>query len=149
MEVDASYIQYVLQIEYAGLSDFNVKLQLLGTDVIDASGMYFSGTGTVYLNADNFAPGMGTPFAMIAKKALILNGSTSLFDSRLDIEAMGMINLDETGYLIGLIADYSPFENWKFKIGLKKFIGDGEDPENRFDQMEDFSHLSLGLEFNF
>lgn len=149
MDVEASYVQYVLQVEYAGFSDVNLGLQLLGTDVLDASGMTFGATGTTDLTKDNFTPGMGTPFAMIAEKAVIVNGSTSLFDNRLDLEAMSLVNLDETGYLIGINADYSPFENWKFNIGINKFIGDDEDPDNHFSQMEDFSHVSLGLEFNF
>ena len=148
MEVEASYIQYVLQLEYAGLSDINLGLQFLGTEVLDASGMAFGAGGTTDLTKNNFSPGMGTPLAMIAEKAIIVNGSTSLFDSRLDVEAMSLINLDEAGYLIGINVDYSPFENWKFNLGVNKFIGD-EDPENQFNQMEDFSHVSLGLEFNF
>lgn len=148
-DVEANYLQYVLQFEYSGFSDFNLGMQYLGTSVLDVSGMHFSGMGTDDLTKDNFAPGMGTPFAMIAEKALIINGSTSIFDSRLDVEAMSLINLDETGYMIGINTDYSPFENWKFTLGLSKFIGDSDDPENQFAKMEDFSHLSLGLEFNF
>jgi len=148
-DVDANYLQYLLQFEYAGLSDINLGVQYLGTSVVDANGTYFTGMGTEDLTKDNFKPGMGTPFAMIAEKALIVNGSTSIFDSRLDLEAMTLINLDETGYLFGINADYSPFENWKLKLGISKFFGDSDDPENRFTQMEDFSHISLGLEFNF
>jgi len=79
----------------------------------------------------------------------LLYASTSLFDNRLDVEAMSLINLDETGYMIGIKGDYSPFENWKLNLGVSKFIGDSDDPENKFAQMEDFSHLSLGLEYNF
>jgi hypothetical protein len=105
--------------------------------------------GAEPLTKDNFTPGMGTPFAMIAEKALILNGSTSVWDSRLDIEAMSLINLDEIGYMIGLNTDYSPVENWKFNLGINIFIGDSENHENKFNQMEDFSHVRLGLEFNF
>ncbi len=149
IEVDAKYLQYVLQIEYSGFSDINIGAQLLGTDVVSASGMNVTSKGTELLTTDNFRPSMGTPFAMIAEKAIIVNGSTSLFDRQLELEAMSLINLDETGYLVGINVDYSPFENWKFNLGVNKFIGDDEDPDNRFNQMEDFSHVSLGLEYNF
>jgi len=148
-KVDANYLQYVLQFEYNGFSDFNFGAQLLGTEVLDADGMHITMMGAELLTKDNFTPGMGTPFAMIAEKAVIVNASTSLFDNRLDVEAMSLINLDETGYMIGIKGDYSPFENWKLNLGVSKFIGDSDDPENKFAQMEDFSHLSLGLEYNF
>jgi hypothetical protein len=148
-DVEAEYLQYVLQIEYSGFSDFILGAQLLGTEVLNAAGKYFNGMGTENLTKDYFVPGMGTPFAMIAEKALIINGSTSIWDSRIDIEAMSLINLEETGYMIGLNTDYSPFENWKINLGINKFIGDSDDPENKFNQMEDFSHINLRLEFNF
>jgi hypothetical protein len=86
---------------------------------------------------------------MIAKKALIINGSTNLLDDRLSVEAMSLINLEETGYLLGINIGYSPIENWELKLGVNKFNGDKDNPENSFTQMEDFSHLSFGLEFNF
>ena len=148
-DTDAKYIQYVLQFEYSGFSNINFGVQLLGTNVLSAEGTIFNGQTPVPLTKDNFIPGMGTPFALIAEKALIVNGSTSLLDDRLSIEAMSLINLEETGYMIGMNIGYSPIENWELKIGISKFIGDTDDPTNRFTQMEDFSHISLGLEFNF
>ena len=148
-DTEADYLQYVLQFEYTGFSDSNLGIQFLGTSTIIVDGLNFTGTGFVDLTKDNFTPGMGTPFAIITKKAMIVNGSANLFDNRLEIEAMSMIDLEETGYLLGINFDYSPIENWKLKLGVNKFIGDSDDPENLFTQMEDFSHLSLGLEFNF
>lgn len=146
---DATYIQYVLQFEYSGFSDINLGAQLLGTNVLSVEGTIFNGQTSVPLTNDNFIPGMGTPFAMIAEKALIVNGSTNLLDDRLSIEAMSLINLEETGYMLGVNAGYSPIENWELKVGVSKFIGDADDLTNRFTQMEDFSHISLGLKFNF
>ena len=148
-DVDANYLQYVLQVEYAGISDINLGLQYLGTTVLDARGKYFNGMGTEDLTTNNFTPGMGTPFAMIAEKALIVNGSTNFRDDRISVEAMSLINLEETGYMLGLNVGYSPIENLKLKLGISKFIGDEDDPENRFTQMDDFSHISIGLEYNF
>lgn len=148
-KIKAEYLQYVFQLEYTGFSDSNLGIQFLGTSTIIVDGLNFTGTGFVDLTKDNFTPGMGTPFAIITKKAMIVNGSANLFDNRLEIEAMSMIDLEETGYLLGINFSYSPIENWKLKLGVNKFIGDSDDPENLFTQMEDFSHLSLGLEFNF
>ena len=147
---DANYIQYVVQLEYSGIFDINLGMQLLGTNILSVDGKITIGPmPPILLTKDNFTPGMGTPFAMIAKKALVINGSTNLLDNRLSVEAMSLINLEETGYLLGMNIGYSPIENWELKLGVNKFIGDADDPENSFTQMEDFSHLSFGLEFNF
>jgi hypothetical protein len=146
---DAKYLQYVFQLEYSGFSDINIGAQLLGTNVLSAKGTTFDGMATIPLTETNFTPGMGTPFAMIAEKALIVNGSSNFLDDRIEIEAMSLINLEEVGYMFGMNVSYSPIENWELKLGVSKFIGDENDPENSFTQMEDFSHLSLGLEFNF
>jgi len=146
---DADYLQYVLQFEYSGFSDINFGVQLLGTNVLTVKGTIFNGNMSVPQTKDNFTPGMGTPFAMIAEKALIVNGTTNLFDDRLELTAMSLINLEETGYMLGMNVGYTPIENWELKLGISKFIGDSDNPENSFTKMEDFSHLSFGLEFNF
>ncbi len=149
LNMEADYLQYVIQLEFSGLSEVNIGAQYIGTYVNRVNGETFTMQGVVPLTKDNFTPGMGTPFALIAEKALIINGSTNLLDDRLSIEAMSLINLEETGYLLGMNIGYSPIENWEMKLGVNKFIGDADDPENSFTQMEDFSHISLGLEFNF
>jgi len=148
-DTDADYIQYVWQLEYSGFSDINLGVQLLGTNVLSAEGTAFDGMAPIPLTETNFTPGMGTPFAMIAEKALIINGSTNFLDDRIEIEAMSLINLEEIGYMLGMNVGYSPIENWEVKLGVSKFIGDADDLDNSFTLMEDFSHLSFGLEFNF
>jgi hypothetical protein len=145
-EIIADYLQYVIQLEYSGFSDIMLATQIIGTYVNDVSSEYLKFTES---DKTDFTPGMGTPFAIIAEKALIVNGTANLMDDRLEIEAMSLINLEETGYLLGINFGYSPIENWELKLGVSKFIGDADDPENRFTQMEDFSHISLSLEFNF
>lgn len=149
LNMEAEYLQYVIQLEYSGFSEVNIGAQYLGTYINKVDGETFSPQGKIPLTKANFIPGMGTPFAIIAEKALIVNSSINLLDDRLSVEAMSLINLEETGYIIGINVDFSPIENWKLKLGINKFIGDADDPDNRFTQMEDFSHLSLGLEFNF
>lgn len=149
LKSNAEYFQYVIQLEYSGFSDINLGAQLLGTHINKTDGGTLTMQGVIPLTKDNFTPGMGTPFAMIAEKALIVNCSTNIFDDRLSVEAMSLINLEETGYMLGMNIGYSPIENWELKLGVSKFIGDADNPENSFTQMEDFSHLSLGLEFNF
>lgn len=151
LNMKAEYLQYVVQLEYSGIPEINIGAQYIGTYVNRVNGEIFSPQQgkAVPLTKDNFTPGMGTPFAMIAEKALIVNGSTKIFDDRLELTAMSLINLEETGYILGMNVGYSPIENWELKLGISKFIGDANDPENSFTQMEDFSHLSLGLEYNF
>ncbi|MEE9572379.1 MAG: hypothetical protein V3W20_04985, partial [Candidatus Neomarinimicrobiota bacterium] len=148
-DVSADYLQYVFQFEYSGFSDIKFGAQFLGTNIFSADGTTFNGQAPIPLTKDNFTPAMGTPFAMIAEKAIIVNGSGNFFDDRLEVSAMSLINLEETGYMLGMNAGYSPIEDWELKLGLTKFIGDADGRENRFTLMEDFSHLSFGLDFNF
>jgi hypothetical protein len=70
-------------------------------------------------------------------------------DDRLEIKGTAMVNLDETGYMISTSLGYSPWINWKFEMGLLHFIGDKNDEENAFSLMEDFSHLRVGMFYNF
>ena len=148
-DTNADYLQYVVQIEYSGFSEINFGVQILGTNVLSVEGIIFNGTTSVPLTKEKFIPGMGTPFAIITEQALIINSSTNILDDRLELNAITLIDLKEIGYMIGMNVDYSPIENWKLKLGINKFIGNTDDPQNIFTQMEDFSYLSLGLEFNF
>jgi len=148
-EIFVDYLQYVFQLEYSGFSNFIIGMQYLKTDIIDISNNYDEYMKMMQREMVNFKPGMGTPFAAFTNSAVIINGFTTFYDSRIDIETLTLINLEETGFLIGANCGYSPLENWELNFGIKKFVGDSDNPANRFSQMEDFSHILIGIDYSF
>ena len=149
-ETKAEYVQYVIQCEYRTASSFTIGAQLIGNHVLNAVGQTFdlATMGQTTLNTDNFTPGLGTPFAMIAEQSLLIVGSKTLFDESLELNYNLLINLDEKGQMIGVSAEYSFVENWFIDGSVSYFEGDGN-PQNRFEQLEDFSHFQLQLAYRF
>lgn len=150
-ETEAEYVQYVLQLEYAAPSDIQVTAQFIGNTVLKAEGqtLDFVTLQPTELTTENFIPGMGTPFAMFADRAVMVTASGDYWDGRVELRATGFINLDETGSMFGTGITCSPRENWKINLDLIKLNGDENDPENAFTRLEDFSHVNIGLEYNF
>ncbi|NOZ03003.1 MAG: hypothetical protein GXO92_00135 [FCB group bacterium] len=150
-EAEAEYVQYVLQLEYTTPLDIQVNAQFIGNTVLKAKGrtLDFTNFQPVALTTENFIPGMGTPFAMFADRAVMVTASADYFDGRLELRATEFINLDETGSMFGLGTTYSPRENWNIRLDLIKLNGDENDPGNAFTRLEDFSHVNIGLEYNF
>jgi len=147
------YSQYVLQVEYTTVNDLTLSGQFIGNKVLKESYNWFhslsSPRALVEFPTPDFNPGMGTPFAIFAEKAILLNSMGVLMDDRLELKGSTMINLDKTGYMVSVSAGYSPWLNWKIEAALVQFMGDKDDPENSFTKMEDFSHTRLGLYYNF
>ena len=102
----------------------------------------------VAINTDNFVPGLGTPFAMIAEQSLSIVGSETFFDESLELGYNLLINLEENGQMFGVNAAYSLIENWSIDGSVSYFKGD-DTPQNRFEQLEDFSHYQLQLAYSF
>ena len=61
------------------------------------------------------------------------------------ISLVGMIDLTQTGFMLGANIEYSPFENWMVTIGSSKFMGDG----NIFNALEKFSNTSIAVKYSF
>jgi hypothetical protein len=151
LDSKAKYIQYVMQVEYTGPFDIQFMGQFIGNKVLEADGevLDFETFQVIPLTEDNFLPGMGTPFAMFADRALMVTATGNFFDDRLEVLANGFFNLDEPGSMLGLGVSWTPFSNWGIVASLIKLKGDENDPENAIAKLEDFSHLNLGLEYNF
>ena len=145
------YSQYVLQVEYTTEDDIMISAQFIGSNVMKKRYDWYHSLSreSVDFPVGEFHAGMGTPFALFAEKAILINSSTIIMDDRLEIKGTAMVNLDETGYMISTSLGYSPWINWKFEMGLLHFIGDKNDVENAFTLMEDFSHLRVGMFYNF
>ena len=149
-ETEAEYVQYVIQFEYRTISSSTIGAQLIGNRVLNAVGKIFdlATMDQTTLNTDNFIPGIGTPFAMIAEQSLSIVGSKTFFDESLELNYNLLINLEEEGQMAGFSAEYSLMENWFIDGSVSYFKGD-DNPENRFEQLEDFSHYQLQLAYNF
>ena len=145
------YSQYVLQVEYTTEADIIISAQFIGSNVMKENYDWYHSLSRELVDfpVGEFHAGMGTPFALFAEKAILINSSTIIMDDRLEIKGTAMVNLDETGYMISTSLGYSPWINWKFEMGLLHFIGDKNDEENAFSLMEDFSHLKTAVFYNF
>ena len=151
----AKYLQYVFQLEYPAPSDRTLTAQLIGNKLLSISGENFDDKkepipGPIPAESNNFNMGMGTPFAAFSEKALFLSSQKKYFDSRFDVSIFSMIDLTQTGYMLGVILEYSPIENWEITVGSSKFIGDGkEDTHDIFSALEEFSNTSLAVKYSF
>ncbi|MCF6238180.1 MAG: hypothetical protein L3J79_05095 [Candidatus Marinimicrobia bacterium] len=151
--VDAQYLQYVFQVEYELANQIQLMGQMIGTEIVKAQGrtLQIGSTGLpsiLLLDQENFQPGMGTPFAIISDKVIIVSTMATILDNSLDLNAMVMANLEETGYMANLGSSYSIMESLKFEAALAYFIG-GDEEGNSFRELEDFSNLTLGLTYSF
>ena len=148
---DVLYSQYVLQLEYTTQNDLMLSGQYIGSSIIAEdikwlkSGNEISSSSMVI---PEFSPGMGTPFAMFSDKALLISSSGVLMDDQIDIQGSVMLNLENSGSFLSFGLGYSPVLNWKLELATTQFSGNGklQDP---FTLMEEFSHVRIGLLYNF
>ena len=148
---DVLYSQYVLQLEYTTQNDLMLSGQFIGSSIIAEdikwlkSGNEISSSSMVI---PEFSPGMGTPFAMFSDKALLISSSGVLMDDQIDIQGSVMLNLENSGSFLSFGLGYSPVLNWKLELATTQFSGNGklQDP---FTLMEEFSHVRIGLLYNF
>lgn len=149
--VEADYFQYVLQVEYEFANQVTFMGQILGTQISNADGLLMNPldpSQNIALNEDNFIPGLGTPFAMIADQVAIMSTMVTMFDSALELTGMVMFNLEETGTMLNLGSDYSISDGLNVETRMAYFIG-GDEEGNSFKRLEDFSNISLGLSYSF
>jgi hypothetical protein len=134
---DASYIQFAGQVEYSTENNIMLSLQIIGNQISEIDGT---------MTEDDFQPGMGTPFATFTDLGLSFSASTNYFDDALELMGNTFIDLKDSQSMLGISAKYSPMDNWKLNMSVSKFMGD---EGTQFHEMEDFSHLKVGLEFHF
>ena len=134
---DASYIQFAGQVEYSTENDIMFTLQIIGSEISEINGT---------ITKDEFLPGMGTPFAMFTDMGLSFSVSANYFDDALELMGNTFIDLKDSQSMLGASAKYSPMDNWKLILSFSKFMGE---EGTQFHEMEDFSHLKVGLEFHF
>ena len=147
----AQYLQYVFQLEYPAPSDMALTAQLIGNKMLSVEGMMMvDDPPPIEASNNNFKMGLGTPFAAFSENALFLSSQKKYFDSRFDVSIFAMIDLTQTGFMLGGSLEYSPIENWEITVGNSKFIGDGkEDTQNIFNALEEFSNTSIAVKYSF
>lgn len=148
---DVLYSQYVLQLEYTTQNDLMLSGQFIGNSIIAEDIKWLKSGNEISSNSmviPEFSPGMGTPFAMFSDKALLISSSGVLMDDQIDIQGSVMLNLENSGSFLSFGLGYSPVLNWKLELATTQFSGNGklQDP---FTLMEDFSHVRIGLLYNF
>lgn len=142
----ATYIQYAEQIEYTTSNDIMLSAQLIGS--IDGD-MDWGNPITINRpnsTAPTYNVGMGTPFASFTDLGLSLGSQSSHLDNSLDLKLNGFMDLKDAQFMFGISTDYSPMDDWKIHASISKFMGD---EGTQFHDMEDFSHLKVGLEYHF
>lgn len=157
---EASYHQSVIQIEYAFSNGLQLMGQLISTDYGDISNTITPDLILATLpdelqhglfqqmNSMEFQPGMGTPFALIAERLVMVSSMFETLDNTLELSGMLMVNLLETGYMASVGSRYSLVEGLNLDAGVSYFIG-GDEAGNKFKNMENFSNLSLGIAYSF
>ena len=134
---DASYIQFAGQVEYSTENNIMLSLQIIGNQISEIDGT---------MTEDDFQPGMGTPFASFTDLGLSFSASANYYDDALELMGNTFIDLKDSQSMLGASAKYSPMDNWKLILSFSKFMGEDG---TQFHEMEDFSHLKVGLEFHF
>ena len=143
---NATYIQYAEQIEYTTPNDIMLSVQLIGYIEGEISWQEIEGNRSAQTSVPELIPGMGTPFATFTDLGLSFSASTNYFDDALELMGNTFIDLKDSQSMLGISAKYSPMDNWKLNMSVSKFMGD---EGTQFHEMEDFSHLKVGLEFHF
>jgi len=148
---EVTYAQSVFQVEYTTASDITISGQYIASNVSSESYEWFHTLSVELVQLPNptFRPGMGTPFAMFTDRAIMLSSSGVMMDDRMELKGSTIVNMDESGYMFTASIGYSPWINWKIETAIVQFKGEKDEPENAFTKMEDFSHLRLGLYYNF
>tara|TARA_B110000881_G_C18370870_1_gene411140 strand:- start:255 stop:755 length:501 start_codon:yes stop_codon:yes gene_type:complete len=147
----AEYLQYVFQFEYPAPSDITFTSQVIGNKMLSAEGTLMNNDHTFsQVNSYNFNMGLGSPFAAFSEDILFLSSQKKYMDSTFEISLMGMIDLTQTGFMLGGSLEYTPIESCAVTIGSSKFIGDGKDEShNIFNELEYFSNTNIALKYSF
>ena len=152
-EERAVYQQIALQAEF-DIFDISSMIGFFQYDIKSYEGNFLEelviGDDTYSIEPlDYFYPGYGAPLAILTKEALMYQFQKEL-NPKLKLNLKGVNDLDNAGYLCELGTILSVSDDMKIHMYLNNIIGDdSQDEDYRFNQMEDFSHFRLELEYFF
>ena len=150
--LDASYLQYALQLEYITTNDYIITGQIIGSDILSLEGQVYDPINgwEMFIPRDvtenDFHQGMGTPFAMFTDLGMFVSATRNYLDNALEIRLNSFMDLKDKQSMLGGGFSYSPVDNLKLELSITKFMGE---EGTQFNEMEDFSHLSLGVKYSF
>tara|TARA_B100000676_G_scaffold270203_1_gene286721 strand:- start:7156 stop:8637 length:1482 start_codon:yes stop_codon:yes gene_type:complete len=164
--ISAEYYQYCFQLEYGLPLDINFTTQLFGYEKIIVSGNIIDIELTnfeIYLDGkDFFYPGLGSPLATLAEKALVINLDKRFNDELMELQFVSLIDLENEGKLFQLKYSYDIIDDLNISVLYYKGIGNKDKyPDNPdtetinesllypFNGMEDFSHIRAQLKYFF
>lgn len=142
--IDVWYAQFVMQFENTTFDDLLLSVQYLGHEILT------SDISPYVWGIPEFQMGMGTPFAMLFERVLIISAARTWLDNRLEVKPMLLTDLKKSGYMAGLSIEYSPYEQWTLNCGASLFKGvDHLSQQYIFNKLEVFSNFSLGIKYSF
>ena len=93
---------------------------------------------------------MGAPFALLSSETFFISLEKTILDDDLKLTLSSLMDLDKGfGELISFEADYDIGNGLETKIGLTKILGDKEQDNYIFNDLEDFSNLRFEIKYNF
>ena len=138
LESEAEYRQYAFQAEFVTLFDITVSSQLLGSKILKMDGAEVNQTTM-----------MGMPFTIIADRGFLISLSRAFMDNILELSGYTFYNLEMNSFMLDGKMDYSLGENLAVNFGLTQFFGNENELEDRFNDLESFSHVQVSLKYNF
>lgn len=164
--ISAEYYQYCFQLEYGLPLDINFTTQIFGYEKVTVDGNIIDIELTnfeIYLDGkDFFYPGLGSPLATLAERALVLNLDKTFNDELMELQFVSLIDLKNKGKLFQLKYSYDIIDDLNISILYYKGIGNKEkysdNPDTEtinesllypFNGMEDFSHIRAQLKYFF
>ena len=165
-DISAEYYQYCLQLEYGLPLDINFTAQIFGYEKDEVGGNIIDIELTnfeIYLDGtDFFYPGLGSPLATLAEKALVFNLDKTFNDDLIELQFVSLVDLIDHGKLFQLKFSYDIIDDLNVSVLYYKGIGNKDNyPDNPetemvdesllypFNGMEDFSHIRAQLKYYF
>jgi len=149
------YNQTMLQLErlsensmlVLGLFDYNIKKY--NAEYLTAVNM--PGVEADVDPKDYFYPGLGAPLAILTERALMYQYQVNIGENKnTELTLKGIHDLNDSGFLTEIGSIFSLSDDIKLHMYLNNIEGDDtQDDEYRFNQMKDFSHFRLELEYFF
>ena len=165
-DISAEYYQYCFQLEYGLPLDINFTAQIFGYEKDEVGGNIIDIELTnfeIYLDGtDFFYPGLGSPLATLAEKALVFNLDKTFNDDLIELQFVSLVDLIDHGKLFQLKFSYDIIDDLNVSVLYYKGIGNKDkypdNPETEmvdesllypFNGMEDFSHIRAQLKYYF
>ena len=92
---------------------------------------------------------MGMPCAIIADRGLLILLSRTFMDNALELSSYTFYNLEMNSFMLDGKMDYSLGKNLAVNFGFTQFFGNENELEDRFNDLESFSHVQISLKYNF